>query len=140
VGHDHGGAIAQLIAAEHPGRIERLVLTNCEDYDNWPSAEEKPFILLTQLPVLGRGILWLWSRPALFRLVLASGAAVMDQKALTSELSHGYVRANLSDVHRRAKTRLSLPKSSSDRLYVGQQYGRMRPFVPHSAKGRLCGS
>jgi pimeloyl-ACP methyl ester carboxylesterase len=28
--HDHGAATAQLIAAGHPSRIRRLVLTNAE--------------------------------------------------------------------------------------------------------------
>src|SRR6266487_5294749 len=28
VGHDHGGAVAQLLAAAHPDRIGRLVLAN----------------------------------------------------------------------------------------------------------------
>lgn len=30
VGHDHGGAVAQLLAAEHAGRVDRLVLSNAE--------------------------------------------------------------------------------------------------------------
>ena len=41
VGHDHGGAVAQLLAAEYPERIDRLVLSNAEAYDNWPSDEER---------------------------------------------------------------------------------------------------
>jgi pimeloyl-ACP methyl ester carboxylesterase len=50
VGHDHGGAIAQLLAAEHSDRIDRLVLSNAEAYDNWPSEEERPFVRATQVP------------------------------------------------------------------------------------------
>jgi pimeloyl-ACP methyl ester carboxylesterase len=53
VGHDHGGAIAQLLAARHPDRIDRLVLCNVEAYDDWPSADERPLVRLTQQPVLG---------------------------------------------------------------------------------------
>jgi pimeloyl-ACP methyl ester carboxylesterase len=105
VAHDHGGAIAQLIAADHPERIRRLVLTNCEAYDNWPSDEERPFIRATQLPIVGRLVLWLWSRPSLFRMALRSARAVHDPAVLTPELLAGYVRANLGDAHRRAKTR-----------------------------------
>ncbi len=105
VGHDQGGAIAQLLAAYHPQRITRLVLADAEAYDNWPSAEELPFVRATQLPVLGRLVLWAWSRRALFRWALASGRAVHDRSALTDELVDGYIAANLSDRHRRAKTR-----------------------------------
>jgi pimeloyl-ACP methyl ester carboxylesterase len=105
VGHDHGAAVAQLIAALHPQRIRRLVLTNAEAYDNWPSADELPFVRATQLPVLGRLLLWAWSRPALFGYALRSGKAVHDPAVLTRELLGGYVAANLADAHRRAKTR-----------------------------------
>lgn len=35
VGNDTGGAIAQMVAACHPRRIGRLVLTNCDAYENF---------------------------------------------------------------------------------------------------------
>jgi pimeloyl-ACP methyl ester carboxylesterase len=105
VGHDHGGAVAQILAAQHPGRVERLVLCNAEAYDNWPSRDERPFVTATQLPVVGRLVLWAWSQPALLRWALATGHAVADRSVLTRELADGYTRANLSDPHKRAKTR-----------------------------------
>ena len=103
VGHDHGGALAQLLAAEHPQRIDRLVITNAEAYDNWPSRDERPFVRLTQVPLLGEAFLWACSLRPVARLVFAS--AVNDRKVLTAELLDGYVRANLSDGRRRARTR-----------------------------------
>jgi pimeloyl-ACP methyl ester carboxylesterase len=105
VGHDHGGGVAQLLAAEHPDRINRLVISNAEAYDNWPSDEERPFVRATQLPLLGDMILWAYSRRPLFRLTLKEAKAVHDPKTLTPELLDGYIRANLSDRHRRAKTK-----------------------------------
>jgi pimeloyl-ACP methyl ester carboxylesterase len=105
VAHDHGAATAQLIAASHPERIRRLVLTNAEAYDNWPSPDEQPFIRATQLPLIGRLVMWAWARPALLRYALRSGRAVHDPAALTPELLRGYIAANLADRHRRAKTR-----------------------------------
>jgi pimeloyl-ACP methyl ester carboxylesterase len=105
VGHDHGGAVAQLIAVRHPDRLTALVLADAEAYDNWPSAEERPFVRATQLPVLGRVVLWTWSRPRLFRWALAAGKAVHEPAVLTDELVQGYIAANLADGHRRAKTR-----------------------------------
>jgi pimeloyl-ACP methyl ester carboxylesterase len=97
VGHDHGGAVAQLLAAEHAGRVNRLVLSNAEAYDNWPSAEERPFVRATQLALLGTLLLWLWSWKPLLRLTLISGRAVTDASVLTPELLDGYARANLGD-------------------------------------------
>ena len=35
VGNDTGGAIAQLVAAHHPERLGRLVLTPCDAFDNF---------------------------------------------------------------------------------------------------------
>ncbi len=105
VGHDHGGAVAQILAAHHPERIDRLVLSNVEAYDNWPSRHERPFISATQLPGVGRLVMWAWSRPGLLRWALAAGHAVAERSVLTDELARGYVRANLSDPHKRAKTR-----------------------------------
>jgi len=32
VGNDTGGAICQLVATQHPERLARLVLTNCDTY------------------------------------------------------------------------------------------------------------
>jgi len=36
VGNDSGGALCQLVAAEHADRVDRLVLTTCDAYDNFP--------------------------------------------------------------------------------------------------------
>src|SRR3977135_565825 len=35
VGNDSGGGIAQIFAAQHPGRVRTLTLTNCDTHDNW---------------------------------------------------------------------------------------------------------
>jgi pimeloyl-ACP methyl ester carboxylesterase len=81
VGHDHGGALAQLLAAEHPERLDRLVLCNVEAYDNWPSATERPFVYLTQLPILGDLVLSLWSQPTVLRLTLLEAHAVRRRRS-----------------------------------------------------------
>jgi pimeloyl-ACP methyl ester carboxylesterase len=36
VGNDTGGAIVQLVAAERPARVSRIVLVSCEAFDNFP--------------------------------------------------------------------------------------------------------
>ena len=105
VAHDHGGAVGQLLAANHPERVGRLVLANAEAYDNWPSAEERPFVRLTQIPILGNLVLWLWSRKSVLRYTLVRGQAVYDARALTPQFLDALIRANLSDRRRRAKTK-----------------------------------
>ena len=105
VGHDHGGAIAQVLAAEHPSRVGRLVLTDAEAYDNWPSAEEKPFVQVALLPIVGDAVLWLWSRKAVLRSTLVRAKAVSDPHALTPAFLDAFIRANLGDRRRRNKTK-----------------------------------
>jgi len=36
VGNDTGGAVSQVLAANHPERVERLVLTNCDTFEHFP--------------------------------------------------------------------------------------------------------
>lgn len=70
VGNDTGGAICQVVAADHPERLARLVLTNCDAYDNflppafrylqwlaripggvWVLAQNLRFSMLRRLPI-----------------------------------------------------------------------------------------
>jgi pimeloyl-ACP methyl ester carboxylesterase len=44
VGNDSGGAISQVVITEHPERVKRLVLTNCDAFENFPPLLFKPFI------------------------------------------------------------------------------------------------
>lgn len=104
VGHDHGGAVAQMLAARHPDRLDRLVLCNAEAYDNWPSADERPFVRITQLPGIGAAVMRAYGTRPVLRLVLGLAKAVKDRAVLDDELVDGYCRANLGDAHRRAKT------------------------------------
>jgi len=58
VGNDTGGAICQLVAADHPDRLARLVLTNCDAYENFLPPAFRPLQLLPRIP----GATWLASR------------------------------------------------------------------------------
>jgi pimeloyl-ACP methyl ester carboxylesterase len=58
VGNDTGGAICQLVAADHPKRLARLVLTNCDAYKNFLPPAFRPLQLLPRIP----GGMWLASR------------------------------------------------------------------------------
>lgn len=103
VGHDHGGAIAQMLAARHPDRVDRLVLCNAEAYDNWPSADERPIVTLTQVPLFGRAVMRALGTRTALKLALREGHAVKNNSVLDRELIDGYLRANASDAHKRTK-------------------------------------
>ena len=58
VANDTGGAVAQVFAACHPGRIRTLTLTNCDVHDNFPPEPFKPFVALAES---GSSVHW-WPR------------------------------------------------------------------------------
>ena len=61
VGNDTGGALCQLVTAHHPERLGRLVLTNCDAFENFP-----PPALRVAVKTLGRV-------PAALTLLAAAG-------------------------------------------------------------------
>jgi pimeloyl-ACP methyl ester carboxylesterase len=52
VGNDTGGAICQLVAAHHPGRLGRLVLTPCDAYENFLPPAFRPLQYGAHVPGL----------------------------------------------------------------------------------------
>jgi pimeloyl-ACP methyl ester carboxylesterase len=50
VGNDSGGAISQILVANHPERIGRLALTNCDTHENFPPGMFKAMPPLAKLP------------------------------------------------------------------------------------------
>ena len=55
VGNDTGGAVCQMVAAQYPDRVSRLVLTSCDLYDRFPPPVFKPLAKAVKMP----GALWL---------------------------------------------------------------------------------
>jgi len=54
VGNDTGGAICQAFAADHPGRLHTLTLTNCEAHKNLPPKALLPAVLLSRTGLMAR--------------------------------------------------------------------------------------
>jgi pimeloyl-ACP methyl ester carboxylesterase len=50
VGNDSGGALSQILAANHPDRLARLALTNCDTHENFPPGIFKAMPPLAKLP------------------------------------------------------------------------------------------
>lgn len=50
VGNDTGGAIAQIVAADHPERLGALVLTPCDAYENFLPPAFRPLQALARVP------------------------------------------------------------------------------------------
>jgi pimeloyl-ACP methyl ester carboxylesterase len=50
VANDTGGAIAQITAANHPERLGRLALTNCDAFENFPPPAFRPMQWAARVP------------------------------------------------------------------------------------------
>lgn len=83
IGHDHGGAIVQLLMQHDPSRIEMAILTNVEAYGQWPSKPETSDLHLTTNPVTSP----LFFFALHFRVVRRDlySIAVVNQSSLTDE-------------------------------------------------------
>ncbi|MGI8679410.1 MAG: alpha/beta fold hydrolase [Jatrophihabitans sp.] len=73
VANDTGGAIAQLVAINHPDRLGRLVLTPCDAFDNFLPAMFRPLQYLARVPGLVGLILQTLRLRPLRRLPMAFG-------------------------------------------------------------------
>lgn len=92
LGHDLGGAIAQILATRNPDRIERLVLADCPAYDNWPSSYMKGLISMARLPKALRLFCLRIQGVRFARSSKGWGHAFFDNRILTEELARAYIR------------------------------------------------
>jgi pimeloyl-ACP methyl ester carboxylesterase len=73
VANDTGGAIAQITAANHPERIGRLVLTNCDAFENFLPPAFRPLKWSARLPPVLTGMLQGMRFAPMRRLPIAFG-------------------------------------------------------------------
>jgi pimeloyl-ACP methyl ester carboxylesterase len=64
VGNDSGAAIAQVVAARHPGRLAGLVLATGDAFDNFPPKPFRPLIAAARAGALTGIVAMLKARPA----------------------------------------------------------------------------
>jgi pimeloyl-ACP methyl ester carboxylesterase len=147
VGNDTGGALCQLVAAHHPERIGRLVLTNCDAFENFP-----PATFRLAMRALGRvpgavSALELFGRSSAIRrrsmaLVKLTLEPVPDSmlKAWIAPLRDRRVRRDLIHVLRGISPEHTL--DAADRLRGFESpalivWGMKDPFFPFSDAQRL---
>lgn len=87
IGHDTGGGLVQIVLADHPERIARVVLTNCDAFEAFPPPALKPFKYAAYLPgsmmFLGQ-LLRIQAMQRLFVKLFALGKYPFEQVALDS--------------------------------------------------------
>lgn len=72
VGNDTGGALCQLVAANHGDRLRRLVLVNCDAFEHFPPPAFKPLVT------------WLGRMPGALAGVAAGGRLARVRRAAMS--------------------------------------------------------
>ncbi len=104
VGNDSGGAIAQVVAANHPERLGRVVLTNCDMYDVFPPKLFSYFKLLPYIPggisITARSlrIRALWRLPFVFGLITNKVDGVKVDRWAAAMLASKQVRRDACKV------------------------------------------
>lgn len=93
VGNDSGGAISQILAADHPQRIGRLVLTNCDTHENFPPGIFKAMPPLAKLP----GGMLVLSAPFRIPVVARSAFAPFARTTIPAELVASWMRPATED-------------------------------------------
>jgi pimeloyl-ACP methyl ester carboxylesterase len=94
VGNDSGGAISQVLAANHPDRLGRLVLTNCDTHENFPPGIFKALPPLAKLP---GGIVAL-SAPFRIPMVGRAAFAPFSRKGIPADLVASWLGAATRDL------------------------------------------
>jgi pimeloyl-ACP methyl ester carboxylesterase len=93
VGNDSGGAISQILAADHPQRIGRLVLTNCDTHENFPPGIFKAMPPLAKLP----GGMFVLSAPFRIPAVARHAFAPFARTEIPADLVASWMRPATQD-------------------------------------------
>jgi pimeloyl-ACP methyl ester carboxylesterase len=93
VANDSGGAMSQVLVTRHPERIGRLVLTNCDTFENFPPSVFKLLPPLAKLPGAMTAIGLPFRVPALRRAAFAPFA----KRPIPAELVDSWMEPSQSD-------------------------------------------
>ncbi len=119
LGNDTGGAVAQLVAADHPERIGALALTSCDAFEHFPPPVLKPLIAAARLSGLTFSLALAPLRTRLGRKQGFGALAHTDIDDLVKEwlapaLTDKAVRANLRELT--ASLRVETTLGAAERL------------------------
>ncbi|HEY7150567.1 MAG TPA: alpha/beta fold hydrolase [Solirubrobacterales bacterium] len=96
VGNDTGGAISQLVAAHHPERLGRLVLTPCDAYENFLPPAFRPLQYGAHVPGLITALVQGARIGAIRRSPLGFGMLIKS-RPMDDEALRGYLAPFLAD-------------------------------------------
>lgn len=120
VGNDTGGAVCQLVIADHRQRVGRLVLTSCDAFEVYPP---QPFGFLRLLPSIP-GAAWVLAQTIRFRIFqrLPIGYGWVMNRLPEPEITQSYTRPLLDPAIRRDSVKLLKGVSKEHTLEAPQRY------------------
>ena len=129
VANDSGGVIAQLLVVERPERIERLVLTPCDAFENFLPPRFKSLWYLGRVPGALALALQAVRIPRLQRLQMAFGGVV--KHPVPPEVAESWLRpTRTSRAIRRDTKRFIRSMHKRDTLYAAERLGSFtRPVL-----------
>jgi pimeloyl-ACP methyl ester carboxylesterase len=95
VGNDTGGAICQLLLAADPHRVGRVVLTNCDAFENFPPKAFLPLFAAAKHPAITAALLAPMRLRAVRHSPLAYG--MLLRRPRDAELTRGWVAPAMTD-------------------------------------------
>lgn len=147
VGNDTGGALCQLLAASRPELVGRLVLTNCDSFENFPPRAFKPLVAgIARVPGIVAGVAALSHLRVVRRASMAAASLTVDPipdeliRAWTAPLGNAGVRRDLVKFARQMHPRHTLEAAERLRSYerpVLLAWGERDKFFPLAHAERL---
>jgi pimeloyl-ACP methyl ester carboxylesterase len=122
VGNDTGGALCQLVAANHGERVARLVLTNCDSHDRFPPF---PFTLFKYLAFVPGG-LWAMGQPFRSSAVMRRVIGTIANEPVPDDILDRWARPSLENPDVRRDLGKLLKSVSSK--YTLEAAERLRSF------------
>jgi pimeloyl-ACP methyl ester carboxylesterase len=95
IGNDTGGALCQLLVVAEPERIGRLVLTDCDAFEDFPPKAFKPLIAAAKVPGALRALLQPMRVKSARRLPLAYGW--LTKRPIPDDVMDGWTLRALED-------------------------------------------
>lgn len=95
IGNDTGGALCQLLVVAEPERIGRLVLTDCDAFEDFPPKAFKPLVAAAKVPGALRALLEPMRSKRARRLPLAYGW--LTKRPVPDDVMDGWTLRALQD-------------------------------------------